>query len=875
MTRFTLILLGGASLVEEGRSLAGRVVQRRQLALLALLASYRDRPASRDKLIACLWPETGETTARHSLSDALHVIRKELGEDAVLSERDEIRLNLEVVTCDVWEFEAALEEEDRERAVGLYAGPFLDGFFVSGDSLEFESWAASERERLQRAYVEALERLAESKAAAGDPWRAADWWRRLCAETPDNSRAVLGLMEALAATGDRAGALEEARAHEEHLKSEYGAEPDPTVTAFARQLQEEPEAWAMPSAGEIADKSGGVDGGDGESRGEVRPAAAGWRPNSLERRGVLIGAGAVLVLLLLAGLYGRPGREGAVSDDRASLASSTAKHRQVTFTGETSLPAVSPGGESIAYRTSFGRGDERLYVQDLSGGEPLEIGRYNRLYRIRWSPTGEDLLVHVGRYQEDEMEYRTLLVPRLGGSSRTFPEAPQFDWSPDGQRFVYAHAAAKRLSFRDVSTGDTTSVALPDSFTFLWDVDWSHSGDLIAYVVRNEPPRKSAIWMIGLSGEDARLVVEDDLPMWSPQWSLNDDAIYYIREGTGTADLMKFAVPRSSSKSPSLPQTLMTGVHITDFALFHDGRRILYTRRRGFSNLWLTTIGPAGSAQIKQLTTGTARKTSFSVSPDGRQVALSAGLPNSNIYVLPIEGGPMRQITHLEGLNSNPVWSPDGKEIAFSSIHGGKYRVWKVTADGGIPLPFEDTEVGSRQLWAMAWAPGRQILYQRPGQRNFHLLDPRTGAERPLVPNEEVGWMYEPRYSPDGTRVMVHWKRDETEGLWIISLEDGKQRLIDKGNLWPAGWSRDGEWVYAETSEGFDQPHMIRYPIGGGAREVVTPLACGNGGILSVGMTPDAKAFLCLGGESSSDLWIAEDFDSEVRLPVASRSGDR
>ena len=45
------------------------------------------------------------------------------------------------------------------------------------------------------------------------------------------------------------------------------------------------------------------------------------------------------------------------------------------------------------------------------------------------------------------------------------------------------------------------------------DVDWSPSADRIAYAVRNEPPRKSAIWTIGASGENGQLVVEDDLPM--------------------------------------------------------------------------------------------------------------------------------------------------------------------------------------------------------------------------------------------------------------------------------------------------------------------------------------------------------------------------
>ncbi len=284
----TLSLFGGAYLGGGETPLTGRIVQRRRLALLALLASSRDRPVSRDKLIAYLWPESGATSARHSLSDSVHVIRKAVGEEAILAERDDLRLDPAALTCDVWDFEAALEAGDLERAVGLYAGPFLDGFFIGRDSLEFESWAASERDRLARAYMGALERLARGAVAEGTPERAAEWWRRLCSEAPDNSRAVLGLMEALAGAGDRAGALQQAHEHAEHLKSEYGAEPDPTVSALARRLQEEPKAWLPAAAASDRDLPATI---------ETDPRRA--RVKGSERSLARVAAYVVLLLVLL------------------------------------------------------------------------------------------------------------------------------------------------------------------------------------------------------------------------------------------------------------------------------------------------------------------------------------------------------------------------------------------------------------------------------------------------------------------------------------------------------------------------------------------------------------------------------------------------
>ncbi|MDQ3308882.1 MAG: hypothetical protein M3497_02005, partial [Gemmatimonadota bacterium] len=153
---FTLKLFGGASLEGPEGPLTGRVVQRRRLAVLIVLALTHRRGVSRDKLIASLWPDSEPDRARHLLSDSLYVLRKNLGDDAVIATGDELRLNAEGVRTDVIEFEQALEQGDMERAVTLYTGPLLDGVYLS-DNAEWESWVDGERERLSRLYGRALE----------------------------------------------------------------------------------------------------------------------------------------------------------------------------------------------------------------------------------------------------------------------------------------------------------------------------------------------------------------------------------------------------------------------------------------------------------------------------------------------------------------------------------------------------------------------------------------------------------------------------------------------------------------------------------------------------------------------------------------------
>jgi serine/threonine-protein kinase len=235
---YSLRVLGGVTLEGPTGPVSGRAAQRRELALLAVLATASGQGVTRDKLIGCLWPDSGDATARRTLANAIYVLRNELGENIILSTGDVVRLNPEIVRTDVEDFLKAHSRGDLEGAVAAYNGPLLDGFHA-GAGHAFESWLHSERQRLALLYGEALESLAERSEAANDQVRAATWWQRLVASDPHNSRAVLRMMQALTAAGDVANALKAAAEHERLLRDELELEPSPEVLELARQLRDE------------------------------------------------------------------------------------------------------------------------------------------------------------------------------------------------------------------------------------------------------------------------------------------------------------------------------------------------------------------------------------------------------------------------------------------------------------------------------------------------------------------------------------------------------------------------------------------------------------------------------------------------------------
>ncbi|HEX9127654.1 MAG TPA: tetratricopeptide repeat protein [Gemmatimonadaceae bacterium] len=202
------------------------------MGLLAILGLGGREGLSRARIEAYLWPESPAALARHALDQTVYAIRHALGSDFILATGRELRLNPELVRVDVWEFEEAIRTRQWAAAVGNYKGPLLHGFHFA-DSRELESWIDAEQARLLAEYQTAIEFLANLSDAAGDHSQSVTWWRRLVSSDPLSANATKKLMLALAAAGDRAGAVKHARLYRELVRQELEIEPDSEIGGLA------------------------------------------------------------------------------------------------------------------------------------------------------------------------------------------------------------------------------------------------------------------------------------------------------------------------------------------------------------------------------------------------------------------------------------------------------------------------------------------------------------------------------------------------------------------------------------------------------------------------------------------------------------------
>lgn len=310
--------------------------QRRLLALLSVLAVAGDAGVTRDRIAALLWPESTSERAAQSITQALYSARRQLATEDLFVTAGELRLNDRRITSDAREFDMAFAAGEFERAVHVYAGAFLDGFYLPG-AAEFERWTSAQRMRYEDRYASALRRLADQAEQAREARRALDWWKRLAAARPLDASITVSLMNAMARTGDRAGAIRHAAAHSAMLRQELELDPDPVVESMAERLRCA-SSWSTPPEPElgVAPPPAGIDtednpvhvrtvGDDGDGHvGESAAQPAAHASVSRVRRSAWLVASS----LLLAGI----GASYAAGDRRSPAASAVpiaALHQRV------------------------------------------------------------------------------------------------------------------------------------------------------------------------------------------------------------------------------------------------------------------------------------------------------------------------------------------------------------------------------------------------------------------------------------------------------------------------------------------------------------------------------------------------------------------
>jgi DNA-binding SARP family transcriptional activator len=241
--------LGPVELSVDGGPAPPELLWRKHLALLVYLARSPRRGRSREHLIGLLWGDRSEAAARHSLSEALRVIRHHAGEGSVDVAVGQVRLGQASVQLDVDRLEELAGARDWAAAAELVSGEFLEGFALD-DASEFEDWLATERQLWGRKGVEVLVSCAEAHAQVGKVEEAFGFAGRALGFQPRSEPALRCALRCRFLAGDRAGALALFERFQARLAEEVGIEPGEETRLLMERVRRErvPRAEAQGPA---------------------------------------------------------------------------------------------------------------------------------------------------------------------------------------------------------------------------------------------------------------------------------------------------------------------------------------------------------------------------------------------------------------------------------------------------------------------------------------------------------------------------------------------------------------------------------------------------------------------------------------------------
>jgi DNA-binding SARP family transcriptional activator len=288
-----LYTLGAVDLLDRsgGHQVLSVLAQPKRVAFLTYLAVTTPRGLqSRDTLLGVFWPDSSEKKARNALNQTVFVLRRALGQETLAANGESgVGVGPSHLWCDVWEFEQALGAGEKEEALELYKGSFLEGFFLPG-CLEFERWADAERSRLRDLATGAVLSLSQEMETAGNPVGAVGWLRRAREWAVYDELILRRQVELLMALGDRSGAIREYESFARRLSVDLGMEP----SEDARRLLEAPPQPFRPR--------GGPEGADDSLSRTVHPPID--PPPDRKRRFSLSQTALVVLLAAAAGAGG-------------------------------------------------------------------------------------------------------------------------------------------------------------------------------------------------------------------------------------------------------------------------------------------------------------------------------------------------------------------------------------------------------------------------------------------------------------------------------------------------------------------------------------------------------------------------------------------
>jgi Tol biopolymer transport system component len=457
-------------------------------------------------------------------------------------------------------------------------------------------------------------------------------------------------------------------------------------------------------------------------------------------------------------------------------------------------------------------------VADLGSVSISRDGRF--LTYTDWERNGDLFLYEFGTARERRLSDRT--------QPSDYAETSAI--SRDGKRVVYAWCCPNRYELRlapvDGTAPQSRVLYANDDVVWIQPFDWSPDGKWIAVQLE----RRDRTRQLGLiSSENGSLrVLKSSEWRGASQLSFSPDGRYVGFDASAgettqeQRDVFILAVDGSREVA-----VVVNPSDDTMMGWSPDGKHLLFASdRSGTVALWALPIAvdrPQGAPEL--IKTDVPRR-SVGVTASG-SLYLGAFLGGRDIHIASVDfatgrlaSAPFKPIQSFHGLNDSPVWSPDGKLLAYHSrrnISGSNpvLGIWAAESDR-----LRELRPKLNYFQQPSWAPdGRSLIVSGrdlKDRRGAYRIDLQTGEATPVGENAGV----RPQLSPDGKKLHSRNRGTDMAVTTIAEwdLDAGREKaIIRRDNLGPPSLSPDGQIIAAVFNDKSTQSTAVMLiPVSGG-----------------------------------------------------------
>lgn len=401
------------------------------------------------------------------------------------------------------------------------------------------------------------------------------------------------------------------------------------------------------------------------------------------------------------------------------------------------FPKISPDGKWIAFSAEYS-GNRQIWVMPASGGTARQLTFYNSVGEmpprggfdnvvLDWTPDSKRILFRANRTSFGDRNGRYFTVSIDGGFEEPLPivNGGFASFSSDGTQLCFTPVDREFRTWKRYKGGRATEL-------WTYDLVNNRSTQITHWAGSDQWP----VWY----GNDIFYTSDRDtrLNIWriNPATGKNEQITYHT----------DFDVMWPSGRNGRLAYENGGYLYVLDLAS-GDSHKI---------NVAIHYDNPNLQPYFRNVKDFIG---SYSLSPTGKRALFEA---RGDIYSVPAEKGEIKNLTNTRGVReTSPVWSPDGKQIAYYSDATGEYELY--------------------------------------------LLEDKDGASPRQITHKSAAWKHTAEWSPQSSHLVYS---DRTMKLWLVDISTGSQTAIDEATaeeIRDYTFSPDGNWIAYSKSSPNDQ----------------------------------------------------------------------